>query len=50
MPDTEAYRVLNMGVGMALVVAAEEVDRVLEAAPESDVIGSITDRPGITLV
>lgn len=49
LPDTEAYRVLNMGVGMTLVVAAEDVERLRAAAPESDVIGSITARPGITL-
>jgi phosphoribosylformylglycinamidine cyclo-ligase len=48
LPESEANRVLNMGVGMALVVAPEDVARVQATLADCDVIGSVTDQPGIT--
>jgi phosphoribosylformylglycinamidine cyclo-ligase len=48
----EMYRVFNMGVGMALVVAADRADTVMSrlaaAGEEPRVIGSITDGDGVT--
>lgn len=37
--DDEMYRVFNMGVGMVVIVAPEDVDAALAAAPEAVVIG-----------
>ncbi|MBI2860309.1 MAG: phosphoribosylformylglycinamidine cyclo-ligase [Chloroflexi bacterium] len=39
-PD-EMYRVFNMGIGMALICAPEDADRLLSALPESKVIGQV---------
>ena len=50
LADAEAYRVLNMGVGMALVVAPEDVERVQATLPDCDVIGAVTGEPGIVVV
>ena len=37
--DDEMYRVFNMGVGMVVIVAPEDVDAALAAVPEAIVIG-----------
>ena len=50
LADAEAYRVLNMGVGMALVVAPEVVERALATLPDCDVIGTVTGEPGVVVV
>ena len=38
----EMYRVFNMGLGMVLVCAPEQVDAVLSAAREAEVVGEVT--------
>lgn len=44
--DGEMYRVFNMGLGMVAVCAAEQVDKVREAAPDAVVVGSVVERVG----
>ena len=50
LQDAEAWRVLNMGVGMTLVVAPEDVERVQSTLPDCDVIGAVTGEPGTVVV
>ena len=50
LADAEAYRVLNMGVGMALVVASEDVKRARATLPYCDVIGTVTGEPRVVVV
>ena len=38
----EMYRVFNMGIGMALVCDAAQVDAVLEAVPDAAVVGEVS--------
>ena len=38
----EMYRVFNMGIGMALVCDASEVDEVLASVPNAEVVGDVT--------
>ena len=38
----EMYRVFNMGIGMALVCDATEVDGVLASVPNAEVVGAVT--------
>ncbi len=40
--DDEMYRVFNMGIGMVVIVAPEDVDAALAAVPEALVIGETT--------
>ena len=40
----EAYRVFNMGIGMVLVVAAEDAAPILDLLPEAIVIGRLAER------
>lgn len=42
VPDEEMFRVFNMGVGMALIVARGRENEVLRRVPEARVIGRIT--------
>ncbi len=44
LSSDEMYRVFNMGLGMAVVVAPEDVDSVLAAAPRARRIGKILPR------
>jgi phosphoribosylformylglycinamidine cyclo-ligase len=39
--EAEMYRVFNMGIGMVLVVAGENVDSIRKALPEALLIGEI---------
>ena len=43
VPDEEMWRAFNMGIGMAVFVAPQEVDAVLEHAPEALVAGEIVE-------
>ena len=47
--DAEMYRVFNMGIGMAVVVAQEQVDKVIALCSESGisafVAGEIVGQP-----
>lgn len=49
----EAFRVLNMGIGMVLIVEAPDQRAVLDLLPEASIIGTINERPvaseGVTL-
>ena len=38
----EMYRVFNMGIGMALVCDAAEVDEVLASVPNAELVGEVT--------
>ena len=42
----EMYRVFNMGIGMALVCDAAQVDAVLEAVPGAEVVGEVARDEG----
>ena len=42
----EMYRVFNMGIGMALVCDAGQVDGVLDAAPGAEVVGEVARDEG----
>lgn len=41
IPEDEAYRVFNMGVGFAFVVRRDKVDGILEKYPESFILGEV---------
>ncbi len=41
IPEDEAYRVFNMGVGFAFVVPRNEVDRILEKYSEGFILGEV---------
>ena len=51
--ELEMYRVFNMGIGMTVLVAADEVNRALATLPEARVIGEVIPRedhgPQVTL-
>lgn len=42
----EAYRVFNMGIGMVLIVSAQDAGRVQEVVPEAIVIGALESGAG----
>ena len=44
MALAEAYRVFNMGMGMVLIVAAEDAAPILDLLPEAIVIGRLAER------
>jgi phosphoribosylformylglycinamidine cyclo-ligase len=44
--DEEMYEVFNMGVGLVLMVGAEDAEAVLAAIPEAMPIGEITPWSG----
>jgi len=44
--EEEMYRAYNMGIGLVLVIAADEVDRAIAALPELVVIGETTPYDG----
>ncbi len=48
--DAEMYRVFNMGVGMALVCAPEEVSRLRKSMPEARLVGEVLRQRGPTRV
>lgn len=41
--EDEMYRVFNMGIGLVLVLAADQADRAMEALPEARLIGEVVD-------
>jgi phosphoribosylformylglycinamidine cyclo-ligase len=41
VPDEEMYRTFNMGMGMVLLVAPKQADRILGSIPGSRVIGKV---------
>ena len=43
VPDDQAYRVFNMGIGMVLICSPENLDRVKEGLSEAYLIGSVTE-------
>jgi len=53
VPDEEMFRAFNMGIGFALVVAPEAVDRVRSSLARADlkahVLGRATDDPARTV-
>jgi phosphoribosylformylglycinamidine cyclo-ligase len=53
LPPGDLFGVLNMGIGMVVVVPAEEADRAVAAAAdagaEAVAIGVVTDGPGVRL-
>jgi phosphoribosylformylglycinamidine cyclo-ligase len=50
VPAAEMYRVFNMGIGMAIVVAANEVADLLAVIPGAFVAGAIVERGAATVV
>lgn len=49
MDEAEAMRVFNMGVGMVVVVAADDVARVQSLLPDCDLIGEVVAGAGVEL-
>jgi phosphoribosylformylglycinamidine cyclo-ligase len=43
VPDDQAYRVFNMGIGMVLICRPENLDRIQKALPECYIIGTVTE-------
>ena len=50
LDEAEAFRVLNMGIGMVLVVPPGEVEAVRSRLPEADLIGEVVAGNGVRLV
>jgi phosphoribosylformylglycinamidine cyclo-ligase len=46
----EMYRVFNMGVGMAVICAAEDVKKLAKALPGATVIGEVVKQQGAARV
>jgi phosphoribosylformylglycinamidine cyclo-ligase len=44
MAREEAYRVFNMGIGMALIIPAGAAEAVLDRLPDAVVIGRLKER------
>jgi phosphoribosylformylglycinamidine cyclo-ligase len=49
LDDAEAFRVFNMGVGMALVVDATTAEQIRTLLPDGDMIGEIVAGEGVYL-
>lgn len=50
VPDDQAYRVFNMGIGMVLVCSPENLDRVKAGLSEAYLIGSVTEDEGVVKI
>ncbi len=48
--DDEMFRTFNMGVGMVIVVAPEDADRVLAAGIGAFRLGDIAEGDGVQLL
>ena len=48
--EEEMYHIFNMGVGMALIVNKEDVDKTLSLIDNSFVLGEVTEESGIKIV
>lgn len=48
--EEEMYHIFNMGVGMALIVNKEDVDKTLSLIDNAFVLGEVTDESGIKIV
>ncbi len=50
LAEREAYHALNMGLGMLIIVPAEEVVTAQTIVPEAHLVGRVTTTPGVYLV
>jgi phosphoribosylformylglycinamidine cyclo-ligase len=50
MDEAEAYRVFNMGIGMVLIVASDEIAQIQATLPEASVIGALTERTDAAVI
>ena len=48
--EEEMYHIFNMGVGMALIVNKEDVDKTLSLIDNAFVLGEVTEESGIEIV
>ena len=48
--EEEMYHIFNMGVGMALIINKEDVDKTLSLIDNAFVLGEVTDESGIKIV
>ncbi len=48
--EKESLRVFNMGVGMVLIVASADLDRVRATLPDSDIIGEVVAGANVEVV
>ena len=48
--EEEMYHIFNMGVGMALIVNKEDVEKTLSLIDNAFVLGEVTDESGIEIV
>ena len=48
--EEEMYNIFNMGVGMALVVDKEDVDKALSLLENGFVLGEVVNESGIEII
>lgn len=48
--EQEMYNVFNMGVGLAIVVEKEDVEKVLSLVEDSFILGEVVQNPGIEII
>ena len=48
--EEEMYNIFNMGVGMALVVNKEDVDKALSLLENGFVLGEVVNESGIEII
>ena len=48
--EEEMYNIFNMGVGMALVVNKEDVDKTLSLLENGFVLGEVVNESGIEII
>lgn len=50
LDEHEAYRTLNMGLGMLVIVPPDAADAALRAAPEARLVGEVVRSEGVRLI
>lgn len=54
MSKKDMYGVFNMGIGMALIVAKEDADKVIailqEAGENANIVGKVVNKEGVHFV
>ncbi len=48
--EAEMYNIFNMGVGMALVVNKEDVEKTLSLLDDAFVLGEVVNESGIEII
>ncbi|GAB4126469.1 MAG: phosphoribosylformylglycinamidine cyclo-ligase [Roseiflexaceae bacterium] len=50
LDDREAFHALNMGIGMVVVLSAEQADAAIRALPTARLVGELIDGEGVRVV